>query len=206
MKRVPVVATMLVGLAVVAMIALGVWQLQRRGEKEALLAIVAANQTRPPIAFPNIAQGDDLLFRRARALCLQPVSWHVLGGRNASGASGYRQIERCRSGAEGAGFAVQIGIGHTADTAPAWKGGEVEGYISHAPSTEPMIVAVFSHTPKTLMLVADPPLAGLDANPPADLSAIPNNHLAYAVQWFAFALIAAVIYVLALRKRLKSTG
>ena len=33
---------------------------------------------------------------------------------------------------------------------------------------------------------------------PGDL---PNNHLAYAGQWFLFALAAAVIYVLALRRR-----
>jgi surfeit locus 1 family protein len=30
---------------------------------------------------------------------------------------------------------------------------------------------------------------------------VPNNHMAYAVQWFLFAAAAAVIYLLALRKR-----
>jgi len=30
---------------------------------------------------------------------------------------------------------------------------------------------------------------------------IPNNHLAYAVQWFLFAGIAGVIYALALKRR-----
>jgi surfeit locus 1 family protein len=30
---------------------------------------------------------------------------------------------------------------------------------------------------------------------------VPNNHLAYAVQWFLFAAVASVIYVLALRWR-----
>ena len=51
------------------------------------------------------------------------------------------------------------------------------------------------------MLVAAPPPAGLAANPGPDLSAVPNNHLAYAVQWFLFAGIAAIIYLLALRRR-----
>ena len=32
-----------------------------------------------------------------------------------------------------------------------------------------------------------------------ELSSVPNNHLAYAVQWFLFATVAAIIYVLALR-------
>ena len=34
---------------------------------------------------------------------------------------------------------------------------------------------------------------------------MPNNHLAYAVQWFLFALTALVIYAIALRKRLKTS-
>lgn len=202
MKRFPVLATVLVALAVAAMIALGFWQLERRGEKEALVAQLAANEHLPPIAFPRIAQGDALLFRRASAFCLQPVSWQVSGGRSAKGAIGYRQIAHCSTGAEGPGFMVQIGVDPSPTAKPDWKGGKVSGYISHAPSSAPMIVAAFSRAPKPLMLVADPPQAGLEANPPPDLSAIPNNHLAYAVQWFLFALIAAVIYGLALRKRM----
>ncbi|MBM3928735.1 MAG: SURF1 family protein, partial [Sphingomonadales bacterium] len=39
------------------------------------------------------------------------------------------------------------------------------------------------------------------ANPAPDLSAVPNNHLAYAVQWFLFAVVAAIIYAMALRRR-----
>jgi surfeit locus 1 family protein len=52
-------------------------------------------------------------------------------------------------------------------------------------------------------LVADPPLAGLEANAIPDPSQIPDNHLSYAVQWFLFAGAALVVYVLALRKRLQ---
>lgn len=202
MKRFPVVATSLVGLAIAAMIALGIWQLQRRGEKEALLAQLASNQHLPPIAFPAIPVGDDLLFRRASAFCLKPVAWQSRGGRDAAGKPGWRQIASCSTGAEGPGVMVQIGVAATATAKPVWSGGKVSGYISHAPNDEPMIVAAFSRSPKTLMLVADPPLAGLAANPPADLSSVPNNHLAYAVQWFLFALVAGVIYVIALRRRL----
>jgi surfeit locus 1 family protein len=203
MKRFPIVATTLVGAAVAAMIALGIWQLQRRDEKEALLAHLAANQRLAPIAFPTIPVGDDLLFRRASVLCLKPVAWQSRGGRDATGRTGWRQIASCSTGAEGPGVMVQIGIASTAGAKPNWGGGKVSGYISHAPSAVPMIAAVFSHAPKTLMLVADPPLAGLATNPPADLSSVPNNHLAYAVQWFLFALVAGVIYTIALRRRLR---
>ena len=41
----------------------------------------------------------------------------------------------------------------------------------------------------------------LNANTPPSLDAIPNNHLAYAVQWFLFAGVAGVIYVIALRRQ-----
>ncbi|WP_010214734.1 SURF1 family cytochrome oxidase biogenesis protein [Sphingomonas sp. PAMC 26621] len=202
MKRVPVFATILVALAIVAMVALGVWQLGRRADKAALLAHYARNVTLPPVAFPAIPIDDGLLFRRSSALCLEPVSFAIEGGRNARGGTGWRQIAQCRTGAEGPGFTVQLGFGKDPHAKPSWKGGPVRGYISHAPDHQPLIAGLFgSAAPKTLMLVADPPLAGLDPNPQPDLSAVPNNHLAYAVQWFIFAAIAAIIYALALRRR-----
>ena len=51
--------------------------------------------------------------------------------------------------------------------------------------------------------MTDTPAAGLEANPAPDLSSVPNNHLAYAVQWFIFAALAGIIYALALRRRMK---
>ena len=77
----------------------------------------------------------------------------------------------------------------------------VTGYISHAPDHRPLIATAFDGRPKTLMLVADHPLPGLAGNPGANMADVPNNHLSYAVQWFAFAAIALVIYGLALRRR-----
>src|SRR3569833_4107270 len=107
MKRFPVVATISVGLAIVVLIALGIWQLQRRAEKEALLAHLAANQHLAPIAFPAIPVGDDLLFRRASVMCLRPVAWQSRGGRDAAGNPGWREIASCSTGAEGPGVMIQ---------------------------------------------------------------------------------------------------
>jgi surfeit locus 1 family protein len=70
---------------------------------------------------------------------------------------------------------------------PAWSGGEVSGFIGSAG--------------KGIRLVASPAQAGLEELAAPDPAAIPNNHLSYAVQWFAFAASALVIYALALRKR-----
>ena len=51
------------------------------------------------------------------------------------------------------------------------------------------------------MLVAATPPDGLQPNAAPDLDSVPNNHLAYGVQWFFFAGVAAIIYVLAMRRR-----
>lgn len=201
MKRVPVLATVLVALAVAAMIALGVWQLQRREEKLALIARYGANQHLPAIALPQFPD-ESTLFRKAGAFCLQPVAWHREAGRAADGSSGWRLIAECRTGAEGPGFAVQVGIAPRPDTRVAWNGGAVSGYITRAPQHRALIAGLFGHAPQELMLVAATPLPGLKPNAPGNLDDIPNNHLAYAVQWFVFAAIAAVIYALALRRRL----
>ena len=75
MKRVPVVATVIVALAIAAMIGLGIWQLQRRGEKEALLQQYAINVALPGIAFPSNPVNDALLFRKASGMCLEPTAW-----------------------------------------------------------------------------------------------------------------------------------
>ncbi|VVT18895.1 SURF1-like protein [Sphingomonas sp. EC-HK361] len=201
MKRIPLIPTVVVTLAVAAMIALGFWQLQRLQEKEALLAVYAHNEALPAIALPQFPD-DRVLFRKASAICLEPVRWEAQSGRDAKGRTGWRQIAQCRTGAEGPGFWVQVGVATDPGAKPVWRGGPVSGYVTHAPDHRPLIAGIFDHTPKALMIVADTPLPGLAANSAADLSAVPNNHLAYAVQWFLFAGIAAIIYALALRRRL----
>jgi len=198
MKRFPIVATILVVLAAVAMVGLGIWQLQRRQQKLAELAVLAANPSKPAIAFPIPAIGDDLLFRKAGAFCLKPVSF-VLDG---AGKAGFRVIARCATGAEGPGFSVQLGTTHDPEFKPKWTGGKVNGMISHAPSDKPLIATMVGKSvPQQLLLVADTPAPGLAANEMPSIESIPNNHLAYAVQWFLIAGIAVIIYLLALRRR-----
>lgn len=197
MKRVPVIPTALVLLAVAAMIALGVWQLQRREWKEALLARDARNEKLPPVAFPRVPVGDELLYRRTTAFCLEPTGWRTEG----AGGRGWRLIAECRTGAEGPGFAVELGLTRDVNFKPNWKGGAVSGVIAPAPSHQSLIASLTKPAPETLMIVADAPPPGLTASPRPDPSGIPNNHLAYAVQWFIFAALALGIYAIALRQR-----
>jgi cytochrome oxidase assembly protein ShyY1 len=52
-----------------------------------------------------------------------------------------------------------------------------------------------------LILTAATPAPPLAASAPASIEDVPNNHRAYAAQWFFFAGLAVLIYVLALRRR-----
>ena len=201
-RRLPLIPTILVAAAVALMIWLGVWQVHRLHWKEALLARYNANLSLPEIALPIGSTDQSLLFRHATAFCLRPVGWTTEAGRDRDGNVGWRQIAHCATGAEGPGFLVQLGIAKDPEARPAWTGGKVSGFISHAPDHRPLIALMLGKGgPKRLMLVADAPPPGLAPNAGPDLSAVPNNHLAYAVQWFLFAGIAVVIYILALRKR-----
>lgn len=196
-RRVPIVPTLIVGVAVAVMIALGLWQLlDRLPQKEAFLAQLATNPARPAIAFPRVPD-QTLLFRRASGICLEPVSITLAG----AGSSGFRAIAECRTGAEGPGMVVQLGTTRDPRAKVTWGGGPVRGRIANAPGGKSIIGSLFDHTPPRMMLVADPPLAGLSPNTPPKIDAIPNSHLAYAGQWFFFAIVATVIYVLAIRRR-----
>jgi surfeit locus 1 family protein len=196
---VPVLTTLIVLLAAAAMVALGLWQLlDRLPQKQAYLAKLAANPARPAVPFPR-AGDDRLLFRRSAGSCAAPVRVTLAG----AGAAGFRAIATCAAGGPTPSMIVQLGTTRDPMARPAWAGGPVTGYISDAPDHRPLLALAFDRAATPLMLVADRPLPGLQPNRPPDLDAVPNNHLAYAVQWFIFAGVALVIYALALRRRLR---
>jgi surfeit locus 1 family protein len=202
-KRIPVIATIVVGLAVAAMIALGVWQVQRRGEKAVLVARFAANLNLPPMAYPELAPvAPEAMFRKAQVRCLRVVHWRSEAGRSAQGRSGYRHIADCVTGAEGPGALVDLGVSSDPAQKVAWTGGTVDGVITTEPNHGSLIGRLFTREAALRpMLVAASPAPGLAASTPPDPSDVPNNHLAYAVQWFVFAGAALLIYALALRRR-----
>ena len=187
--RWPLIPTILVVAAVATMIGLGIWQLQRKGEKEALIARFQAARSLPPIAWPAVPPGDDsLLYRRAEGYCVTVTGWRAAAGRSAAGESGWSHIASCSTGGlEGPGMQADMGWS-TDSKPPVWRGGAVEGVIT--PDRDHRI-----------RLVATRPAPGLQASEPPSPEAVPNNHLLYAIQWFFFAAAAAVVYVLALRRR-----
>ncbi len=203
MKRLPIVPTIVVGLAVLAMIALGIWQLQRRDEKQALIARFSANLNLPPMTFPELAPvPPEAMFRKSRVQCLRVASWRSEAGRSAQGRTGYRHIADCVTGAEGPGALVDLGVSSDPAQKVAWRGGAIDGVISTEPNHASLIGRILGREAVLRpMLVAAQPAPGLSASIPPNPSDVPNNHLAYAVQWLVFAGIALLIYVLALRRR-----
>lgn len=188
-RKLPLVPTILVGLAVAVMIGLGVWQLERRAEKEALLATYREAAGKPPIGWPVVPPKEPLpLFRHAAANCLQVVGFRTAAGQNLDGEPGYLIIADCRTGAEGPGVAIELGWSKNPNAGHDFRGGLVSGLI--APDRI-----------SRMRLVAATPGPGLTPSAPPSPATIPNNHFSYAVQWFLFAGIAVVIYTLALRGR-----
>ena len=191
MKRVPILPTILVVAAVAVMIGLGIWQLQRAQWKDGLLAQYRAAQDQPPIAFPSAAMSKDPpLFRYATAVCLRPVGQRAMAGRNRAGETGYVHVVECSIGAEGPGMAVAVGWSRDPKVKVNWPGGPVSGIIAPDQKMRMRLVAASAPT-------------GLEPAAPPSIEDIPNNHRAYAFQWFAFAAIALIVYGLALRQRWK---
>lgn len=182
--------TIVVAAAAAAMIGLGVWQLQRAQWKDRLVERYRSAPDLPPIAFPTmpIADAQLPLFRHATGVCLRPVGRRAVAGANASGETGYVHIVDCSTGAEGPGMSVAVGWSKDPNAPIAWAGGPVSG-----------IIAPDSRTRMRLVAASAPP--GLEPVAPPSVSSIPNNHRSYAVQWFLFAGIALLIYLLALKSR-----
>lgn len=206
LRRWPILPTIVVLCAVAVMIALGVWQLQRKAEKEALIALYERNMSMSSlVTYPKLPPVPDaMLFRKSSVVCLEAVKWDPRGGTDRSGKSGIRMIADCRTGAEGPGVLVDVGIAEDF-TPPQWTGGTVQGTIVPGPDQPSVIERLTGRAvPARAMLVADAPVAGLRASAVPTGADVPNNHLAYAFQWFFFAIVALIIYVLAVRRRLQA--
>lgn len=184
--RLPFLPTLFVALAAATMVALGIWQLGRAEEKAALIersraALAMSSEVEYPA---DEAALERVLYRRTTVECVGIRARGSAAGTSAKGAKGWAHRVTCDLARGGV---ARIDIGFSRDPAPPqWDGGEVRGII--APGNR---------------IVAASGLAGLEPLAPPDPEALPNNHLAYAGQWFFFALTALAIYWLALRRRVR---
>lgn len=193
-RRLPLWPTVFVAAAVLTLLGLSYWQLQRAGEKKALLARYERATQLPPITWPTVPLADDQLplFRHATGVCLRPAGKRAIAGENAAGETGYAQIVECVTGAEGPGMSVVVGWSQNPNAKVNWNGGPVSGIIVPDRLTRMRLVAATA-----------PP--GLEPSRVPDVSSVspitPAIHRGYAATWFGLAVAALVIYALALRRR-----
>ncbi len=209
-RRIPIIPTIVVVAAAATMVALGVWQLGRAEEKEALIAryeAAAADDT-PVVEDWDPLASTDLAYRRVSGECGPMEQPQLVAGRNANGRTGYVAAVPCFAFAgfdAGAAYVLVLGWTDRIENLQ-WEGGEFQGTVVPIAKSSVSVpgrnmVGNDAIPRLSYHIVADPPLAGLEANATPNPNDLPNNHLAYAGQWFFFALTALLIYGFALRRR-----
>jgi cytochrome oxidase assembly protein ShyY1 len=189
----------MVALAIPTLIGFGLWQLQRAEWKEALLAEYAANSRAPLLDLGSGPIPDDAQFRSVRvAITCPPGPPIVRAGRNQAGQIGYSHIARCRVGST----PVLLDSYWAPRPSPDWFGAEDDYDV--VDQAQGILVRQSSGE---WLLVLAPSQSAQESSAPPGIDTIPNNHRSYAVQWFSFALILAIIYALYVRRwRLAAHG
>ncbi|ATE66673.1 SURF1 family protein [Rhizorhabdus dicambivorans] len=203
MRRLPILATLVVGLAVAAMIALGLWQLRRAEWKEGLLASYRAARHEPALyGLPADLPIERAAFRRAHILCRISGAPVQVGGFGRGEQPGFRNILGCTL-IDGRRIMADLGWSPPG-VKPALPaiGQRIEGDGLLIPD-EVLAKRVLGGAPGAvpLLIVLEGGAPGLSPSVAPSIETIPNNHRSYAVQWFLFAAVALIIYGLALWKR-----
>ena len=214
--------------ALILLLGLGTWQLERLEWKEGLIATRTARSTGPEIALPaDAAPAASYEWSRTRATGrLLNDKELYLAARSMNGNVGYRVVtplleadgsavlidrgwipnERKDPGTRAAGeLAGEVAIGGLL------RGSQRQSWL--VPDNEPQhnvwfyvdtaamgAAAGLAHThPYFIEADATPNPGGYPIGGQSNLE-LPNNHLQYAITWYCFALTLAVIYVLYHRK------
>ncbi len=186
-RTIPMLPTVIVVAAAITMVGLGFWQLGRAEWKTDLIARHEQSLAMSSdVRFPrDESEVEGTLYRHSNVRCDRVIEMRSTAGRSVAGRQGLSQVARCLL--DGGGEAEIVLGWSDRPVLVDWSGGDATGFI--APSGD------------YARLVASPPLAGLEPNTAPDPTDLPNNHLAYAGQWFFFAITALVIYWLALRRK-----
>lgn len=216
--------------AFAVLIALGVWQVERREWKHALLDRIAAESAAPPRDLVEVLTGPEeaRAYAHVEADGVLDASKGVhLFAPTGQGGADYRVIAPLDYG-DGRVILVDLGTMTEAEKkaltgpVPAAVGGEIHvqgilrpsespGWTTAAPDTKanrwyvrdvPAIAAAFGLKDVPLfVLQSETPNAGGVPRPVAFRPDLADNHLAYAVTWFSLALILLVIFVLLGRRQ-----
>jgi surfeit locus 1 family protein len=219
-------------LVVVACLRLGLWQLDRLEGRRAFNARYAAGLSRAPLPLEDLLEGGaPLAYRRATAVGRYDTGREViLYGRALNGQPGHHVLTPLVL-ADGRAVVVDRGwVPFDLDDPPVTEAvppsGEVEvegimfaGQSGGTGEARPALDRVTTVTTVDLVAIGrgvpyelvpwflqlrsqSPPSGSLPVpEPPPELTEGP--HLNYALQWFAFAAIAAIGYVILVRRDLR---
>jgi surfeit locus 1 family protein len=179
----------------ITLISLGMWQLERKEWKEALIAQIARNAEQPAFAFASADQvTPDMEYRRVNFVCAYKLAdEYSVDGFDAAKRMAKRRYVKCSAPAH---IVVDLGWHANASDVDAATGViAVAGRIRLWPeqSRAQALGNIKLVGPQNFTApVASFYVQTGDALPPPP----PNNHFAYAVQWFIFAGVLGVIFAL----------
>ena len=202
MKRVPVLATLVVFVMLAILVGLGIWQLQRREWKRDLIARLEMAPKLPllePGDFTAAMNGDkSIQYRRAELLCSPGtvLPYDIKGGSSARGDSGYLVLVSCRPNRKPPDIVAVAGWTMRPDAVrvPIHVDTVFTGLVIERPYGDAAGRPQFMLIPDT----AVPPLVPSMRPNAGDM---PDNHLSYAGQWFGLAAALVAIYGIWLRRR-----
>ncbi len=216
--------------ALILLVGLGVWQLERKVEKEALLASIAAGFAASPVSLPD--RIDDPKAWAYRPVTVTGTFDHAhelyLYASNLAGdhQPGYHVVTPLDRGGAPAVLVDRGWVPENLKDPKTRTEGQIEGKVTvhgisrvssgagpFTPDPEPAKRLWFSNNIPSMAAAlgeaVSPILVQADATPnPGGYPVggqtrinIPNNHLSYALTWFGLAIALAVIYVVYLRRR-----
>lgn len=203
------------------LLSLGVWQVQRLAWKQGVIATIEERIATVPVALPQAPDPDRDAYLPVEVTGVLGAGYlQVLVSKKNTGA-GYRIIRPMIRDTDR--ILIDMGYVKTSDAAglkfeegpPLTLTGnlqwpqETDGFTP-APDTEnniwfardvPAMAAALDTRPILVVRRDAPDLGGPLAPMPVDTSAIPNDHLQYAVTWFSLAAIWMLMTFFFLRRR-----
>jgi surfeit locus 1 family protein len=188
----------------ITLISLGVWQLQRKAWKEAVLANIERATSMPAVSVKRLSDLDGLSeFRRVTLTCANrdQASGVSQSGFNAQSQPATRVFIICPLSS---GETVSIQGDWIPDDdliTVSYPIARIEGRLRqwHISTWAERLAGVTNISPGLFKIAVDRRyyVTKVDALPPPP----PNNHFAYAMQWFIFAGVLGVIFTIWMRQQ-----
>ncbi len=201
-RRIPIIPTIITAAGILILCGLGKWQLDRRAWKHDLIERLAAAPNLPEVTqdeFRAAMMGDaSIQYRRASIDCRagEKKPYDLRPGSSAAGTSGFYVVVSCLPNTRSPDIVAVAGWTKRVDAK------DMVISLDHQ-LTGVVIERPYGDAPDRprFMLIPDKAISPLDRPLQPRATDLPDNHLAYAGQWFGLATALAAIYGLYMRRR-----